>query len=129
MNTDGSTIRERWDRTKPTKTITFWLVIGAVILTLILGFAKGGWVTPSNAQRMAETAAQGAVVERLAPICVTQFNADPERAVKLEEMKELSPVQRATYIKTEGWATMPGETAPDNRVATECARQIALLSE
>jgi hypothetical protein len=128
-NTDGSTIRERWDRTKPTKTITFWLIIGAIVLTLILGFSKGGWVTESNAQHMAETAAQGAVIERLAPICVTQFNADPERTVKLEEMKPLSPVQRATFVKTEGWATMPGETSPDNRVATECAKQIALIIE
>lgn len=128
-NTDGSTIRERWDRTKPTKTITFWLIIGAIIMTLILGFSRGGWVTESNAQHMAETAAQGAIVERLAPICVTQFNADPARAVKQEEMEGLSPVQRATYVKTQGWATMPGETNPDNRVATECARQIALINE
>ena len=129
MNSDGSTIREKWDRTKPTKTITFWLIIAAIILTLILGFSKGGWVTESNAQFMAETAAQGAIVDRLAPICVSQFNADPERAVKLEEMKPLSPVQRSNYITAAGWATMPGETAADNRVATECARQIALISE
>jgi len=129
MSSDGSTIQERWNKAKPTKTITFWIVVGAVALTLFLGFSKGGWVTENGAQQRAEAAAQVAVVERLAPICVTQFNADPERALKLEELQAVSSFQRSAYVKEQGWATMPGESSPDNRVATECARQLALISE
>jgi hypothetical protein len=122
-------IGQRWSNAKQTKTRTFWIAIGAVVLALYLGFARGGWVTGGTASRMAETSAQAAVVERLAPICVIQFNADAQRAVKLAELKALSSYQRANYVKDQGWATMPGETAPDNLVATECAKRLVLLGE
>jgi hypothetical protein len=79
---------------------------------------------------MADRAAEDAVVERLATICVAQFNQDPLNAEKLAELTVISSsVQRATYVKDQGWATMPGETDPDNRVATECTRQLMLLDQ
>jgi hypothetical protein len=34
--------------------------------------------------------AEDVIIERLAPICVIQFNQDPEKAAKLEELKEAS---------------------------------------
>ena len=129
MQTNLTNIRQRWSNAKPTKTITFWIAIGAIVLTVILGFTRGGWTTDTTAMKMAETSAQGAVVDRLIPICVAQFNADPERALKLEELKAVSTFQRATYVKEQGWAMMPGETAPNNRVVTECAKQLVLISE
>jgi hypothetical protein len=122
-------IGQRWSNAKQTKTRTFWIAIGAIILALYLGFARGGWVTGGTASRMADTAATAAVVERLAPICVTQFNADPERASKLVELKAVSRFQRANFVKDQGWATMPGEAAPDNRVATECAARLIRIGE
>jgi hypothetical protein len=122
-------IGQRWDKAKQTKTRTFWIAIGAVVLALYLGFAKGGWVTGGTASRMAETSAQAAVIDRLAPICVAQSNADSGRALKLEELKAVSSFQRSNYVKDQGWATMPGETDPDNRVASECAKQLVLIGE
>jgi len=124
-----SVIGQRWSKAKQTKTRTFWIAIIAVVLALYLGFAKGGWVTGGTASRMAETSAQDAVVERLASICVAQFAADSQHAVKLVELKALTSYQRSNYIKDQGWATMPGETGPDNRVATECAAQLIRISE
>lgn len=122
-------IRQRWSSAKPTKTITFWIAVGAIVLTVVLGFTRGGWTTGETATKMAETAAQSAVVARLAPICVAQSNADSQQAVKLEELNALSSFNRATFVEEQGWATMPGETAPDKRVARECARQIMLINE
>jgi hypothetical protein len=29
----------------------------------------------------------------------------------------------------QGWATMPGETAPDKKVAGECTKQIMLIAQ
>ena len=87
-------------------------------------------MTGGSAQRMAENASQSAVVERLAPICVLQFNQDPQKDQKLVEFKELiSSYQRSQYIEEQGWATMPGEANPDNKVAAECAQRIMLQSE
>ena len=123
-------IRQRWDKAKQTKSTTFWIAVGAIILTLFLGFSRGGWMLGSSAQTLADRAAQDAVVERLAPICVAQFNQDPLSDEKLTEMKSLTTSsQRASYVKDQGWATMLGEVDPDNRVATECAQQLMLLDK
>jgi hypothetical protein len=122
-------IRQRWDKAKLKKSVVFWIAIGAIILTIFLGFSRGGWTTGGSAEEMAEKSAQSAVVARLAPICVAQFNADGQGAVKLEELKAINSYQRAGYVKDQGWATMLGESAPDNRVAAACANQLMLIGQ
>ncbi|MGD2048204.1 MAG: hypothetical protein PVH03_01855 [Chloroflexota bacterium] len=124
-----SDIRQRWSKAKPTKKVTFWIAIGAIVLTMFLGFTRGGWTTGGTAKKMAETSAQNAVLARLAPICVAQFEGDPQRALKLAELKEVGSFQRTAYVKDQGWATMPGEVAPDHLVATECAKRLVLIGE
>jgi hypothetical protein len=129
MQANITSIRQRWDQAKLKKSVVFWIVIGAIVITLVLGFTKGGWTTNSTATHMATTSAQSAVVARLAPICVAQFNADAQRTVKLEELKAASSSQRSKYVMEQGWATMPGETAPDKKVAGECTKQIMLIAQ
>ena len=130
MQSNLENIRQRWDKAKQTKSATFWIAVVAIIITLYFGFSRGGWMLGTSAQKMADRAAEDAVVERLASICVAQFNQDPLNAEKLAELTVItSSVQRATYVKDQGWATMPGETDPDNRVATECTRQLMLLDQ
>ncbi len=130
MNINLANIRQRWSKTKPTKKATFWIAVGAIILTMYLGFSQAGWVTGGNALRLAESTSQDAVVERLTPICVTQFNQDSQKDQKLEELKLITnSSRRTTYVKDQGWATMPGEAKPDNKVAAECAKQLMLIGE
>jgi predicted phage tail protein len=118
--------RQRWDKARATKKVVFWAVLGAIVLTMIVGFNWGGWVTGGTAQAMGETMADDAVVQRLAPICVFQFNQDPDKAQKLMEFNEVSNYKRDDYVKEQGWATMPGEDQPDRQVAEACA---SLLEE
>jgi hypothetical protein len=113
---------ERWNNARPTKTIVFWIGVAVIILTMIVGFNWGGWVTGGTAQKMGAAMAQDAVVQRLTPICVLQYNQDLGKLQKLREMKALKSYQRDDYIKEQGWATMPGEEKPDNRVADACAK-------
>jgi hypothetical protein len=96
---------------------------------MIIGFAWGGWVTGGTAKSMAEKMAGDAVVKRLAPICVVQFNRDPGKDQKLKELKEASTYQRGEYVEKQGWATMPGEEKSDSNVAEECARLLMLISK
>jgi hypothetical protein len=114
--------RDRWSATQASKTAIFWLLIVVIALTMLVGFNWGGWVTGGTAQKTATTTAQAAVVARLAPICVAQFNADPQKDAKLVELQGTSNFQRSAFVKTHGWATMPGESAPDNKVAEACAK-------
>ena len=106
-----------------------WGLVVSAVLTMIIGFAFGGWVTGGTAQEMAEEMADEAVIDRLAPICVTQFNQDPEKDKKLQELKEISSYQRGDYVEKQGWATMPGEKEPDSNVANECAKRLVELEK
>ena len=117
-----------WREARPTKTAVFWSWVASIALTMIIGFAWGGWVTGRTARTLAEDVAEDAVVERLALICVHQFNQDPAKAAQLAELKETSSYQRRTFVQDQGWATMPGEEAPDRAVATECVKLLMLIN-
>ena len=100
------------------------IVMGAVgggIILAIIGFAWAGWVTGSTAEEMAEEFAQIAVIARLGPICVEQFNQDPEKDQKLKKLKGTDSWQRSKFVGEQGWATMPGEKEADSDVAGKCA--------
>ena len=120
-NRSKSSWRQRWGDARPTKTVTFWCCVASMVLTMLVGFSWGGWVTGGTARTMAEAMAQDAVVKRLAPICVLQSDRDPAKAQKLIALKAESTWQRTEYVGKQGWATMPGEQEPDSRVAQACA--------
>ena len=106
-----------------------WGATGGAIVLAIIGFAWGGWVTGGTAQEMAEELAQKAVVARLAPICVEQFNQDSEKDQKLKELKEEGSWKRGGYVEKQGWATMPGEKEADSKVAGKCAELLVELGQ
>lgn len=121
-NKQPASLGQRWSDARPTKTLVFWACVGSAILTMTLGFTWGGWVRGATARSMAETQVEDAVVKRLAPICVQQFEGDPAKAEKLKELKDVSSYERGDYVKKQSWAKMPGEGEPDRKVAEECAR-------
>jgi hypothetical protein len=121
--------QQRWDEVRPTKRVLFWFCVGSVIGALIVGFGWGGWVTGGTARDMAVQSGKDAVVQRLAPICVYQFNQDPEKDQKLTELKDTSTWQRRAYVEEQGWATMPGEEEPDRKVADECAKLLMQVGQ
>ena len=114
-----------WEVIKP----ALWGAVGGGIVLAIIGFAWAGWVTGSSAQKMAEELAQTAVVARLAPICVEQYNQDSEKDQKLKELKEESSWKKGDYVEKQGWATMPGENEADSKVAAKCAELLAELGQ
>ncbi len=109
--------------------IGVWSAIGGAVVLAIIGFGFGGWVTGGTAQGMAKEMAEKAVVDRLAPICVTQFMQDPNKEERLKELKEIDSWKRGDYVKKQGWATMPGEKEPDSQVANEVARRLMELKK
>jgi len=113
---------ERWGNVQLSKMTVFWLMLASVILTIVVGFAWGGWVTGGSSLAAGVAVGKDAVIQRLAPICVAQFNQDPDKATKLTELKALTTYKQAQYVQEQGWATMPGETKPDSKVATACAK-------
>ncbi len=101
-----------------------WGAAGGAALTIAVGFFWGGWVTGGTALEMARQSADRAVVERLATICVDQFNRDPMKVEKFRTLQEEGSWKRREFVEKQGWATMPGEDAPANRVGSKCAELI-----
>jgi hypothetical protein len=114
--------RQRWNEYRPSKTLAFWSLLGVVALTMLVGFTWGGWMTSASAQRLADTSAKTAVIQRLAPICVAQFNLDPARDQKLIVLQEGTVYEATKYVTDQTWATLPGDTKPSSQVASECAK-------
>ncbi len=122
-------LSQRWRAAQPTKMIVFWACLASIILTIVIGFTWGGWVTARGAEETAQTMAKEAVVERLAPICVAQFNLDPEKESKLDEMSGLTSNGRNQFVRDQGWATISGEENPDRKVADACTRLLLEMGQ
>ncbi|MFC1799162.1 hypothetical protein ACFLZL_05095 [Thermodesulfobacteriota bacterium] len=101
-----------------------WSAIGGAAIAMIIGFAWGGWVLGSNSRNMGEEMAQTAIIERLAPICVAQYNQDLLKVEKFKTMNEKNSWDRGDFVKAQGWATMPFEKDADNSVAERCSELI-----
>ncbi len=113
----------KWEKIIP----GLWGATGGAIVLATIGFAWGGWVTGGAAQKMAAEMAEDAVVGRLAPICVEQYNQDLEKDRKLKELKEERSWKRRDYVEMQGWATIPGEKNPDRNVAERCTDMLMQL--
>jgi hypothetical protein len=105
------------------KTSVWGAIVGAIIV-MIIGFGWGGWVLGSTSERNADTMAADALVARLAPMCVGQFNQDADKDMKFKELQAKNRWEREKYIEAQGWATMPFEKEPDSRVSEVCVEQI-----
>ena len=110
------------------KPFVWGMVVGAIVLLIVI-FSAGWVVTSGSAQDTAEEMAEKAVVDHLAPICVVQFQQDPNREERLKELKEKSSWEGGDYVEKTGWATMPGAESPAPGVADECARRLMELKE
>lgn len=102
-----------------------WGAVIGVIATLAVLFSTGWMVTGSAATTAARDSANQAMVDSLAPICATQFRADPNGGKLLGELKDVAGWKQYQFVQDQKWSTMPGADKPsDTDVAKECARLI-----
>jgi hypothetical protein len=127
QNTTKPSISDRWNDYQPSKTMLFWACAFAIALTMIVGFTWGGWMTNGASQTMATAAGDTARGELASAVCVERFNAAPDAPAKLVEFKAITDsYKKRQFIEAGGWATMPGQTAPDRRGAEGCATALAV---
>lgn len=108
---------------KTMKTV-LWSAIGGALAWWIVLSAVFGWMPAGTAEQKATARVQTAVLDVLTPICVEKFHQDAESETKLKALKEESTWNRADFVVKQGWATMPGDDTPENRIAKACASQI-----
>ena len=108
-----------------------WGMAAGMVVLLIVIFSAGWVVTSGSAKAEARLTAGQAVLDRLAPIAVAQFMQDPNKEERLKDLKKLDSYgmnNQTDYVKTQGWATMPGEKEPNSRVAEEVAERLGKLN-
>jgi hypothetical protein len=104
-------------------------VIGSV-LTMIIGFGWGGWVTAGTADQAARQQANAAVTSALTPFCLAKAKMDPAGAKKLGELRAIDySYQQEQFVIEAGWASMPGSEEPNRQVAEACASQLRKTAE
>ena len=100
------------------------------VLTLIIGFNWGGWVTGGTAKEMVQRSASSAVVTALSPICVDKFRHAMNADENLGKLKAISySWEKGTYVSQGGWATMPGNSEPNTAVAQACAEMLGTVAK
>ena len=75
QNNTKQSLAQRWNDYQPTKSILLWACAVTAILTMIVGFNWGGWVTGGTSQTMAATAGNVARGALASDICVEKFKA------------------------------------------------------
>jgi hypothetical protein len=105
--------------TKP----ALWGFAGGAVLSAIVGFTWGGWVTGSTAETSAAQRASAAVVVALAPVCVERFQRAADVSANLDALKKVDSWSQGDFIEKGGWATAPGSKASEqvSAVAKACA--------
>lgn len=110
------------------KPFTWGVAVGAIVL-LIVVFATGLAVTKSSANEQAENMVAEAVTDKLATICVAQFQQDPEKDQMLKELKAVDNWKRDEYIQEQDFAKIAGIKELSSRVYNECAERILEASK
>lgn len=110
---------------RPSKTLWFWSSAGCVVLTMILGFTMGGWVTGGTAAEMAENARENGRAQLAADVCVARFKSSDGFAASLAKLKEESSWSRDDFVTEGGWVTLSGVEDPVDGAAELCAAALA----
>jgi len=97
-------------------------IAGATLLA-INGFSWGGWVTGSKAQEMATDA----VVAALVPVCIERSKLDPKFAAQIRRLKNAQLYMQQDLVLEVGWATMPGASEPNHRLASACGKKLVAM--
>lgn len=114
-----------WDELRLTKTQAAGLTAGAVVLTVVLGFGPGGWVSGSKAREMVEAASASARTELAVAVCMEEFMHAENAKARLAKLQAAAWLERSELLAKAGWATMPDQKEPDEAVAVQCAARLA----
>ncbi len=112
---------QRWEDYHPSKTLLFWSCVAVSILTIVVGFAWGGWVTTGTAQEMTQQARRNLA----ATFCVQRFLADSDAASEYASFMKVGDWQRGEFIEKGGWAKMPPLDRPLAGIDDLCADKLA----
>ena len=114
---------------RPSKILWLWSLVGASVLTMIVGFTWGGWTTSASVREMNMVAARDARADLVADICVHEFISAGDAGHNLQILKATSSWERENFIKEGGWTKVAGIDGPVINAANNCAEQLMEMKE
>ncbi|MFY0610258.1 MAG: hypothetical protein JXQ99_01935 [Hyphomicrobiaceae bacterium] len=97
---------------------------GGALLTMLLGFTVGGWVTNSKSQSTARNQSDLAVIAALAPICLNNFKASADAQEQRALLEKTDDWKHAEFVNSAGWTKIPGVKQTSSGLARGCAKLI-----
>jgi len=125
--TTKQSLGQRWEASRPTKTMLFWSCAACAAGTILVGFTWGGWTTGGTARSTAQEAALSSRNELAAAVCADRFKAAADGPAQLVALKALSSWSRGEFVEKGGWAAMPDKIDPGKGAARLCADKLAAL--
>lgn len=119
--TSERTFGTRWADYRPSKTSLFWSCVAIAVLTMVVGFTWGGWVTGSTAQDMVREGRRDLAAE----FCVQRFLAAPDASAEHAALMKEGSWHRDSFVEKGGWVKMPKLDHPITGVADLCAEKLA----
>lgn len=116
--------RQRWREYEPSRKMWFWSCVLCIVATIVVGFGWGGWVTHGTAAKMAADAGQSVRDQVATTLCVTRFEAAPDAAAELAQLKRTEFWRQDDFIVNGGWVTVPGLKQPVSDAANLCVQQL-----
>lgn len=123
------TFSSRWSSYRPSKKTWLLSMIGASVLTMVIGFVGAGWMPSGRAHVMAEIAARNARNELAANICVEQFVSSTEAAQNLSKLKDTANWDRNKYIEDGGWLNIKGIDDMIPGASERCVKELIEIKE
>src|SRR3954449_2595176 len=127
MMTTKQSLGQRWEGSRPTKTLTIWSCAACAAGTILVGFTWGGGTTGGTARSTAQEPALSYRNELAAAVCVDRFKAAGDASAQLVALKALGSWDRGTFVEKGGWAAMPDKVAPGDGTARLCGEKLAAL--
>jgi hypothetical protein len=103
-----------WEEYRTSKGIWFWSSSACVVVTIVVGFAWGGWITGGTGAIIPADAAYMARAQLAAADCVVRFDQGPDAASQLAALKQTDSYERSDLLKKDGGQRCP---AAKNRSA------------
>ena len=104
--------------TKP----ALWGAAGGIIAGMLVLSYGFGYMSNTNAQKIADAQTEKAVIAALTPVCAEKFRALPDVAARTSTLiadKDNSYKMREAF--PEAMITLPGKSYPDSDLTAACA--------
>jgi len=113
-------LQQRWGDYRPAKSTLLWSCVICVVVTIVVGFNWGGWVTGGTAAKMTEAGR----AQMAAEYCAANFAASAGAGAQLASLKKASGWAQGELITKGGWDVLPGSREPLPGVADLCAKRL-----